>query len=421
MWPHDSLPAGVTVSATLFIVVIALIRLSLTLHTSVFGRMINILLGFDAVAAILREPLFARPISRIVPGGLPTVFDTWHWLTVTAWACGLGMALLHENGPVRYRIQFKVVIGTSVAIGLAFLLLSAPARASGMSSIAEYGGWRYGVYIGLYSALPVIVSTYYYVLKTRGTMWQTTTLRERITVAALVIFGIASSLPACLIAVSVALDAAGAGSAFTDNAYNMVAEGFATGEPGLFFFSALIMVFLPSSVQAVVQLLRLDRESRAARRVYPLWRDLTAAAPQVVFQLKWADNWNVSPQERLHRRRMEIHDAAEIVARYVLPLPTAVDELIESSVIEDDQENIRMVAELVLAAQRLTDNSGEPAGEPTARGADVPDEQTLLRFWAPAKSLLHATDRTAERRTSVGAPRFTPGAFESRQPGQVVG
>ncbi|MFI6041634.1 DUF6545 domain-containing protein [Nocardia sp. NPDC051321] len=403
MWPHDHLPAGVTISATVLIIAITLIRLALTLHTSIFGRLINTLLGFDAAAAFLREPVFARHVARVIPGGLPTVFDTWHWLTVTAWAFGLGMALLHENGPVRYRIQFRIVLGLSGAIGLAFLALSAPARAHGLASIAEYGGWRYGIYIALYSALPVLVSCYYYVLKVRGTVWRTTTLWERITVATLVGFGIASSLPVCLMAVSAILDFAGAGNAFTRSTYDLVSNGFASGEPGLIIFVALVMVFVPSSAQAVVQLLRLDDESRSARRIYPIWRDLTDAAPQVVFQLKRADSWNVSPQERLHRRRMEIHDAAEIVARYVLPLPTAVDELIETSVDEDDQEHLRMVAELVLAAQRLTAGGGEPTGEPAARAADLPDEQTLLRLWQPAKSLLHTATATTARRTPIGA------------------
>ncbi|PXX71270.1 hypothetical protein DFR70_101692 [Nocardia tenerifensis] len=405
MWPQDHLPTGVTLSVTLFIILITLIRLALTLHTSIFGRLINTLLGFDAAAAFLREPIFAEHVARVIPGGLPTVFDTWHWLTVTAWAFGLGMALLHENGPVRYRIQFRIVLGLSAGIGLAFLVLSGPARAQGMSSVAEYGGWRYGVYIALYSALPVLVSCYYYVLKIRGTVWRTTTLWERISVATLVLFGIASSLPVCLMAIAAILDAAGAGNAFTQGIYDSVSKGFVSGEPGLFIFAALTLVFIPSSAQAIVQLLRMDAESRAARRMYPVWRDLTAAAPQVVFQLKRADSWNVSPQERLHRRRMEIHDAAEIVARYVAPLPVAVDELVESTVEEDDQEHMRMVAELALACHRLTEGGKDPTGEPTARGAEVPDEQTLLRLWQPAKSLLHeATGLPVERRTALGTP-----------------
>jgi hypothetical protein len=391
MWPHDHLPSWVTTSATVFIVVITIIRLVLVRHTTVFGRLVNTVLGLDAAAALLREPVIARHIAAVVPGGLPTVFDMWHWLTATAWTCGLGMALLHENDPVRCRIRFKFVVGLSLAVGIVFLALSSPARAQGMSSIAEYGGWRYTVYIGLYSALPLIVSAYYYyVMKSRGTVWRATTPWERIMVVALVGFGVASSIPICSIALSAALDVAGVSNAFAQGIFNVVSDGLASGEPGLFVFTALVVVFVPSSAQAVMQLLQLDRESRTARRMYPLWQDLTAAAPQVVFHLKSADNRKVSPQERLHRRRIEIHDAAEIVARYVLPLPAVVDELIETTTPEDDQEHMRLVAELVLAAERLTRYNGEPAGEPTAGGADIPDEQTLLRFWQPAKSLVHA-------------------------------
>src|SRR5262245_57868087 len=102
MWPHDHLPSWITVAATVFIVVITIIRLALVRHTTIFGRLINTLLGLDAAAALLREPVIARGIAEFVPGGLPTVFDVWHALTVAAWVCGLGMALVHEHGPVRY-------------------------------------------------------------------------------------------------------------------------------------------------------------------------------------------------------------------------------------------------------------------------------------------------------------------------------
>ncbi|MFI5776844.1 DUF6545 domain-containing protein [Nocardia sp. NPDC051570] len=403
MWPHDRLPVGVTLSATMFIVAITIIRLALPRRTSVFGRLINALMVFDAAAALLREPVIARRVAGAVPGGLPTVFDAWHWLTVMAWACGLGMVLLHQYGPVRYRIRFRIVIGLSAVVGVVFLALSDPARAQGMSSIADYGGWRYGIYIALCSAPPVIVSSYYNVQTSRGAVGRTTTLRERIVLAVLLLFGIASLLPAVSAAVSAASDAAGVGNAFTHNLYSVMSDGITSGEPGLCFFTAVVVVLVPSSVRAVVQLLRLDRDSRGARRVYPLWRDLTAAAPQVVFRLRWADQWNASPRERLHRRRMEIHDAAEIVARYVLPLPTDVDELIETTVDEDDQERIRSVAELAVAAERLTGNGGEPTGEPSVYRGEVPDERTLLRLWQPAKSLLFATGLGAEHRKHQSA------------------
>ncbi|MFF3223068.1 DUF6545 domain-containing protein [Nocardia suismassiliense] len=395
MWPDDHLPTWATLPATVFIVAIAILRPVLTPRTTIFGSLINTVLGFDAAAAILREPVIARRIAGVVPGGLPTVFDIWHWLTVTAWACGLGIVMFREYGRVHFRIRFKIVIVLSVVVGVVFLALSNPARVHGMASIADYGGWRYGAYIGLYSILPLVVSCYLCALRYRAITWRATTRWELIMVVATVCFGVANFLPVCSIVVSAALDATGVSSELTQRTYNLVSDGLASGEPGLFLFTALVAVTARSTAQAVAQLLRLDRDSRTARRLYPLWRDVTAAAPQVIFRPKWADDWNASAQERLHRRRIEIHDAAQIVARYVLPLPAAIDDLIETTVVENDQEHLRLVAELAIAADQLAGNGGEPAYEPTVCRSDVPDLQILLRLWQPAIQLL-STD-PAER------------------------
>ncbi|KAA8889218.1 hypothetical protein F3087_09680 [Nocardia colli] len=404
MWPYDHLPTWATMPATVFIVAVAILRPVLTPRTTIFGSLINTVMGIDAAAAILREPVIARQVARVVPGGLPTVFDAWHWLTVSAWACGLGMVMFREYGRVHFRIRFKIVIVLSVIVGIAFLALSNPARVHGMASIADYGGWRYGVYIGLYSTLPLVVSCYLCALKYRAIAWRTTTRWEWIMVVATICFGIANFLPVGSIAVAAALDAAGVGHELTQRTFDLVSHGLASGEPGLFLFAALVAVLARSTAHAVVQLLRLDRDSRTARRLYPLWRDLTAAAPQVVFRPKWADDWNAPAQERLHRRRIEIHDAAQIVGRYVLPLPDAFDELVETTVADIDQEHLLLVAELVMAAERLSGNGGEPADEPTVCRADVPDQQTLLRLWQPAIRLLRSTD--LERVSgSLGEPR----------------
>ncbi|WP_306361358.1 DUF6545 domain-containing protein [Nocardia sp. CC227C] len=391
MWPHDHMPLWATASATAFIVLITIIRVALTRHTSIFGHLTNTVIALNASAAVLREPVVARNLAGFVPGGLPTVFDAWHWLTLLSWACGLGMALVHEYGPTRYRCRFRVVIGLSVLVGLAFLALSHPARTQGMSSIANHGGWQFAVYFGLYTGLPAVITSYYFVLLYKGVLWRTTSRWERITVAAMVGLGLATLLPLGTIAAAGVLDVAGVDHAF-HLTYTRVAGELVSGEAGLFVYAAVVVVFIPTSAQAVLRLLRLDQESRTVRRLSPIWRDLTAAAPQVVFRLKWADSWHISPRERLHRRRMEIHDAAEIVARYVRPLPDAVDELIDTTVAEADQEDMRLVAELVLAARYLADHGGEPPGEPTAYWADVPDERTLRRLWQPARSLALAPD-----------------------------
>ncbi|MFI5784047.1 DUF6545 domain-containing protein [Nocardia sp. NPDC051570] len=105
--------------------------------------------------------------------------------------------------------------------------------------------------------------------------------------------------------------------------------------------------------------------------------------------LRGPDRWHASPKERAHRRRIEIHDAAQIVSSFALPLPAVADESIEAAVAENNQEQMRLVAELVMAAQRLArTGDGRTTGEPMPCRTDVPNEQTLLRYWEPAKFLL---------------------------------
>ncbi|WP_067470235.1 DUF6545 domain-containing protein [Nocardia amamiensis] len=140
-------------------------------------------------------------------------------------------------------------------------------------------------------------------------------------------------------------------------------------------------------VLSVVQLLRLDRDSRALRRLYPVWRDLTAATPEVVLTLRPGDRRGSSTAERLHRRRVEILDAAAIVGRWAVPVPEDLDHLVEDSdVSEYDREALRSVRELAAASWRLVAIGGtHRAGDPPLSHYHVPDLKTLVRFWQPAR------------------------------------
>lgn len=142
-------------------------------------------------------------------------------------------------------------------------------------------------------------------------------------------------------------------------------------------------------VLSVVQLLRLDQDSRTLRRLYPVWRDLTAATPGVVLTLRPGDRRGSSTAERLHRRRVEILDAAAIVGRWAVPLPENLDQLVEDSdAPESDREELRSVLELVTASWRLAAIGGaHRAGEPPVGYYRVPDVKTLARLWQPAQKL----------------------------------
>ncbi|WP_405163484.1 hypothetical protein OG203_45760 [Nocardia sp. NBC_01499] len=361
------------------IVVIASSRILLVRRASHEDHLINIWATITAVGVMLREPTIARQLERWVPGGLPTIFDVWHWTTVAAWAAGLGLFLLYEYGPVRYRAGFRSAIAFAVAIGAAFLVLSTPARSQGIS-IADYGGWRYGVYVGLCWALPMAVSPY--ISRLMLTLWRhTTTQYERVGLFILVIAAVVSGLPVIALPLFAGLGAAGIDTEFIRDGYNLASDWFASGEPQLYIGALFFVAFISPSLRAGAQLMRL-------RQLRPLWRELTAAAPEVVLVLRWNDRWNRGPAERLNRRHIEIGDAAKVIARYTRPLPIAVEELLTTTIDETERKSMSEVAALVIAAQRLDSGDGSSTAPPNNHRPVAPDVDVLLRFWAPARSLL---------------------------------
>ncbi|MCM6778733.1 hypothetical protein NDR87_35185 [Nocardia sp. CDC159] len=375
-----------------FVVVAAVIRLVVVRRSSETDHLINGQAVVWAVAVVLREPAVARQLAGLVPGGLPALFDLWHGLVVVAWVWRLGLLPLRRYGAARYRRPFRALMAVGVGLALALPVLSSPARAQGVS-IAAYGGWRYAVYMGAYSALPVVASCC--LVGVCVTMWRrATTSSERFVVTIVFVFVAVSMLPATSFALFGVLGALGAGTTLTAAAYRLASEALASGELDLLLSAVLWTAAIPSWVQEVRHLIRL-------RRMYPVWRDLTAAVPTVVLRLEPEDRRGMSPQAKVDDRRIEIKDAARLVASAAAPLPAAVQDLIDDTVEAADQEDMRSVAEMVLAARRLAHGTAHPArrspGERDAFALMAPDEPTLLRLWAPAKALVDAADQLAQR------------------------
>ncbi|WP_433677763.1 DUF6545 domain-containing protein [Nocardia sp. CA-119907] len=154
-----------------------------------------------------------------------------------------------------------------------------------------------------------------------------------------------------------------------------------------------------------------DEDGRAMLRLYPVWRDLTSAAPGVVLTLSRSDRRGASRAELLHRRRVEILDAAVIVGRYAGPLPEIIDEMIEASVSDnDDHEALRCVAGLACASWRLRAIGGvQRAGDPPLNHYSVPSLETLAQLWKPAQTLVdHAYSREMVRPTASSSAGVRP-------------
>lgn len=59
-----------------------------------------------------------------------------------------------------------------------------------------------------------------------------------------------------------------------------------------------------------------DRTGRYCRRLQPLWRDVTAAVPEIVLELPRDRHGRVQPATRLHRMIVEIRDSLLHLKRY---------------------------------------------------------------------------------------------------------
>ncbi|MGV9817346.1 MAB_1171c family putative transporter [Nocardia xishanensis] len=144
----------------------------------------------------------------------------------------------------------------------------------------------------------------------------------------------------------------------------------------------------------------MDRATRTCRRLLPLWRDLTAAVPQIVMP---ADTRHESdPATRLLRMTVEIRDAMLHLGPY-LPPETDVTQRDTARKRESDRELTDYAHRLIQAAQ------ARKAGLPPASTSAPPplpvaahDFDTelshlidLARVWPRAKAAADSADRAA--------------------------
>ena len=378
MWEYDRLPAWFTVAVLVFLVAVLVIRVPLVRSTRM-DRLINNAYVVAVLSALLREPAIARQVDSLVPGGLPTLFDLWHFLFLLACSLTVGMFLMWNRGIDGYRRPLRLLVGLSCLLGVVFMALSQPARDAGVS-VPEMGGWRYGVYFVAYAGLLTGVSLYILgsVVKLRK---RTTATREALVVAIMFALGLCGAVVMTSMAAGIVLDAAG-----VDTFYTHWSRVGASGEGLVLFVLAAAVALTPSTYRALTRLLRVDRSSRRLRQLRPIWRSLTSATPEVVLQLKRRDRWGFSPAARLHRCRVEILDAAAIVGRYVRPLPDAAEARIVALIAdEDEQESMRSVVELAEAARWLSEIGGtRAAGEPLFDSCILPEMETLVTLWSSA-------------------------------------
>lgn len=360
-------------SSLAFCLAIMGVRLLLLRNPSEMDRLINFGAGAWTVVLIFRWPLAIPVVASRIPGGEPMLFDLWHVIAVMGWASLFGMFALRNFGPVGSKPARRAATACCIVISLALMILGEASRSQGLMML-EYYGWEYGAYFALYIT-PAVVTCLYILVNTPSLHRAAKTWISRLAIVIMTIFAAGCAIDLCSIGVAAMMDGFwGVNSTITREARVRAAGGLIP-----VWVTLTLTTLLWSSVRAVLEVTRLDQDSRKRRRMNAIWRELTAAVPSVVLPLKLFDRVGQTATERLHRRRVEINDAAEVIARYALPLAPEL----ESRVRElggDSADELRMVVQVKLGARAMASQKTMQLGA----GCRVPDEDALLRWWETA-------------------------------------
>ncbi|PXX66649.1 hypothetical protein DFR70_103398 [Nocardia tenerifensis] len=145
------------------------------------------------------------------------------------------------------------------------------------------------------------------------------------------------------------------------------------------FFVISALLALPV-VNTVLARVGWDRTGRDHRKLFPLWRDLTAAVPGIVLDQGTA---RLGSEPRLYRRLIEIQDAVQHLKQYMPPGDQRSVDGYAVRLAQAAENKLRGCAPVVAAQER---------GEPVVRdrAAELDDLLRLARAWPAARAAASA-------------------------------
>ncbi|PCK22013.1 DUF6545 domain-containing protein [Rhodococcus qingshengii] len=381
MWHSDRLPVWLTLACLGAICFVVLVHVPLVRKTTA-DKQINQIAIWGAITALLREPAVAQWIA---PGETLLLNDIWHFTLLMTTTSAVGLFMLHHQSEEEYRRRYPIWVATTYVSGVLFVLLSRSARERGML-VQDALGWQYGAYFMLYGAMTIAACLY--------AMWIVPSAWRKAADARDKAILVTIFLICSIGAGNMAVLAFGAviASAGVDDAFTRDTEVRASGEFLLLFIGAAALLTVWSSSKALAALFRVDHDSRMVRFLQPVWRDLAeTGTPEVVLRLSREDRAKTS-DERLRRRRTEIHDSIAIISRYVQPLDADVEAKIEASVPDELQESVLSAVELIVTARYLKSiggkkNAGEAPNPPSSA-----DPIALVEVWPLARKIAGTID-----------------------------
>ncbi|MFD8249535.1 MAB_1171c family putative transporter [Nocardia sp. NPDC059691] len=367
---NSPIPAPIAIPLIVFVAVVVLGRL-IVLHHAAVDRLLNRALLWGTATLVLLE--------RGVAPGIGSLLHQLSMVTLLMEVAGLyGAARLWSGAdPVSASARQRVYDLTGLVGGAIILAVGTPARQEGRL-LGQASDWP-TVVVWSILWLPLLAAGR---LAWRAALRELrsaeSTAAERIVYATLLVTLVVGSAGLVVSAVRLAAPGTAADPAMV----RWAAPTFAASTLG----AALLAVPLLAGLRARAGL---DRAGRYCRRLRPLWRDLTAAVPEVVLE----PDITLGSEARLIRMTVEIRDAL-MHLRHYLPGETSRPDYVEQIVraiaaktngaavtprqfdqpvrlpVGDIDSDLRLL--LALARRWPADGastkiSGHPAGEPNAR------------------------------------------------------
>ncbi|MFD6158196.1 MAB_1171c family putative transporter [Nocardia sp. NPDC060256] len=298
----SSWPTALSLPLVLYTWILVVVRF-IGFHTSLLNRRVNLALIVMAAASTMREPTSQRWLVELSAGHVTGAELFQYGMVLMGAAVGFNILTIGAAAGRMYRPV--VVHSIAVAAALAALIFGTGARHHGVPIENETGWAPLGFWLSL---LPVMAWLDYLIVRLG-----VTELRKRFDRRETLVYSALALVPLMhLIGFGTAPVAAvflihGEHNGFT--ALLTIADR----EILLYRTASFAVSMTIPMVLRFVERLGLDRASRSRKRLLPLWSDLTAVCPEIVYRDSMPD---LGSRFLLHRTVIEIRDCLRILSRY---------------------------------------------------------------------------------------------------------
>lgn len=375
----SSWPTAISLPLVLYTWVLVVVRF-ISFRTSLLNRRVNLALIVLAAASTMREPTLQGWLVELSAGHVTGAALFQYGMVLMGAAVGFNILTIGAIAGRKYRPI--VVHGIAVATALLALIFGTGARDHGVPIEDETGWAAMGFWLSL---LPVMAWLDYLIVRVGiAELRKRSDRREALVYSALALVPLMHLIGFGTAPVAAVFLLRGEHNVFT------ALLTFADREILLYRTAFFAVTMTVPMVLRLVERLGLDSASRSRKQLLPLWSDLTAVCPEIVYR-DWVPG--LGSRFVLHRTVIEIRDCLRILSRYASGTASQTGEAltIEAYAIQ--------LAHACAARSAGAPASSEIFALPSSAGdigAETAELTALAAHWQRARALANLPERAAQ-------------------------